>query len=525
MLQYATCEVIEQNMKKGNGTGAGLLNGGPDASRDLIMGLPNTIFSPLASPARRSYARLLLRIQRDFLDTPDGLEQLSQAQVVEIVKELMEKGEEFDRDDEFAPDAHNAKLSVKPSNVYRRLVDAGWFFEIAVGFETFVSIPRSVSLLLAAFDRIEKGETINFRGSIQLVQTVLDRLKEEPFEAAMLLEQAARSSDAFKQSMKILLDDIQANETKIMRMTKLSDMVAIFFDEFAKSLITDYSALKSKYNPIRIADAVIASTAVLLAEESKIFEIARGYVKFGLTETSERGEQMVRSHLEEISRIFSNVHMTLAEIDAARLRVEERFVRAIDFERGVKGTELDAISECLGHLGQMNPEDEFLGLESQLIYKPGVFGEHTMRMPKVAKAKVKSVAVRERKNDARISRAVENRNALVRKLFIEPDELDRYLEELLGDRDSIRIEADFESDLRKMIMLSKARSVASYEEGILSHKFGFEPDGGLMPGNLSMFSGGTIVRNKPTPCEPRVISRFEPRAKVKKRVGKRSAVR
>lgn len=498
----------------------------PDASRDLIFGLPNGIFGPISSPARRAYARLLLRVHRDFLEQSGGLTQLSQTQVVEVISDLMSKGEEFDKDDEFAPSSHNAQLSVRPANVYRRLVDAGWFHELVVGFETYVTMPRSVAQLLSSLDRIEKGEAVNFRGSIQLVQTILDRLAEDPFESALLLEQASSSTESFSQSMRILLDDIRSNEKEIMKSTSVEDLVSLFFDRFVASLVTDYKALKSKYNPIRIADAVLSRTSIIMSDREMMEEIARGYVKFGMCEDEVQAVTLVENHLVTIDRVFAQVRITIAEIDQARGRVEDRFIRAVRFADAARGGGIDLMSEALEGLGRVATLPDMVFVESDISLSSSPFGAATMRLPSSPRPRIGRVRVAAQRHDKVLSEAVRTRNEMARALFVETDDLEAFIESVLGDDERVRLVGDGSKGLREMVLLSKARLVATFEEGALASSYGFVADGGLEDGFWSTFASGEIVRRTPSSPDPVVISRLESPEKKSVRAGiKRSNVR
>ena len=496
----------------------------PDVARDLIFGLPNNIFSPVSSPARRAYARLLLRISREFLDVRGGLPQLSQVQLTGVVSDLMASGEDFGLD-EFAPDSHNSQMSAKPANVYRRLVDSGWFSEVTIGFETYATIPRAVAQLLSSLNDIDEGESINFRGSLQMVQTVLDRVAESPFDGAMLLEQATRSAESFNRSMTILLEDIRANERDIMKSASVEELVTLFFDRFVASLVTDYKALKGRHNPRRIANAVIARTHTIEAEPEIALDIARGYVEFGLATDIAVAEQMVSGHLDVIRRVFSGVGKVLDQIDQARMRVEDRFLRAVKFSRSSNDDALSALSVALESLGRAAGVDVVDSISSPLVFSSSPFGPGTMRMPPSAKTSMGRVRMTVQEQDPEITRSVDERNAQARALSVNPDELTAFIEDMLSGSDRTSLAVDGEGGVREMILLAKARQIETFEEGRLSEKYGFVQTGGLHDGYWSFYAAGDIVRGPAPAPQVKLRCKIDEPVVRARRTGVRSKLR
>lgn len=133
-------------------------------ARDALFGhLPPSLFAVLSSPAKRSYARMILAIYRRFFS--EGYADVHRRdEIIAFIEAELDRNTEIVED--FAADAHNADVSQNPSTVYRKLVEGGWLIEHRQGYVTAVDLDASVSMLLETLSSIEDGEAVHSAGRL-----------------------------------------------------------------------------------------------------------------------------------------------------------------------------------------------------------------------------------------------------------------------------------------------------------------------------------------------------------------------
>lgn len=469
------------------------LAGSNRRTADTVFGLPHGVFGPLSSPARRDYAQVLLHLYRHHLSSSmlDGLD-LRRSDMVAYLAD----GISSIVPSSHALDAMNAHISDEPHQVYRNLVDAGWFIERTVGSETLVVTVRSVMDLLRAFDGIARGSSVNFTGSLQTIDVALKAVGEDPAGRAMMLAVSAQQAEEFMGRMIAVRADIRANENLIVSQSGFGEMMAAFFDEFVAHLVSDYKAMKSRYNPLRHAASIVSVANTYIEDDAIIGELARGYVACGYASDVGVASIAVRAHLETVAGILSRAQMVVDDIDAVRLRVEERIARAVRFVDAAAAAETRDIEELLGLLGGLDGRIEAIAIlpDSDLMLDDYPIDPSSLSSPRRHSAPVASVGVIVVEHDESLAELGRARARYSEEMMATPERIEAYVERHLGERPSMPL-ADFVVDSpREMMLLTAVRSVMANTEPAVRMRYGVTFTGGYVDGVWSEYADGVIYR-------------------------------
>lgn len=465
-----------------------------DASRrgDTVFGLPHGVFGPLASPARRDYAQVLLHLYRSGLSTGmmGGMD-LRRGDVVGMLANALAARQPSG----FTTDAHNTTISDDAHLVYRNLVDAGWFAERTVGSETLVVVVRQVMELLRALDVIERGASVNFTGSLQTMEVALRALGEDPSGRAMMLAVAAQQAEEFAGRMLAVSADIRANESRIVQQSGFGEMMAAFFDDFVAHLVSDYRAMKSRYNPLRHAASILSVASLYAEDDAVVAELARGYVECGYAHDAHAGEAAVRAHLETVQDVFARAQGIVDDIDAVRLRVEERIARAVRFVDAASAAqtrEIEDVSRLIGDLADLIGDGELPA--GMLLLDDFPMGPNSLSTPRRRSSPVASVGVEVAEHDEDLAMLARARVRYAEDMIPTARTIEEYVERHLGAATSMALSAFTVESPREMLLLAAVRSVAANVDASVRERYGIIFSGGLVDGVWSEYADGMIYR-------------------------------
>lgn len=466
------------------------------SAEDLVFGLPAGVFGPLASPARRDYAEILMHIYREHLvRSPLDALDLRRSDVQGYIANAIAARE----GSSFSLDVPNARASEVPQIVYRNLVDAGWFEERTVGAETLVSVTRAVMDLLRALDGISRGASVNFTGSLQTIEVALKAVGEEPRERAMMLVVAAQQAEDFSGRMLSVSSDIRANENRIARLSGFGEMIASFFDDFVAHLVSDYRAMKSRYNPLRHAGAIVSSAALYAEDDDVMTELAQGYVQYGFADDVDAGRIMAQAHLGTVSAIFGNAQRIVDDIDAVRLRVEERVARAVRFVDAAAAAETGLVADLLAMLAAIDEDVEPPAPGFMLDDRP--YGPDSLASARRHRAPVENAGVQVVEHDEEMAELARARARYAEEMVPTAATIEDYVERHLGEGDMLPLSAFVVETPREMLLLAAVRSVETHTDPAVRERYGVMFDGERVDGEWSEYSGGMLYR-RGSPADP-----------------------
>lgn len=459
---------------------------------DTVFGLPHGVFGPLASPARRDYAQVLLHVYRSSLssNTMAGLD-LRRVDVVGFLANAISSRVHSD----FTSDAHNSSISDDAQLVYRNLVEAGWFSERTVGSENLVVIARQVMELLRALDGIDRGTSVNFTGSLQTMEVALKALGEDPSGRAMMLAVAAQQAEDFSGRMLAVKSDIRMNENRIVQQSGFGEMMAAFFDDFVAHLVSDYRAMKSRYNPLRHAASIMSLAGLYADDDAFVSQLAEGYVACGYAATDANAQAVVRAHLDTVQNTFAHAQDIVDDIDAVRLRVEERIARAVRFIDAAAAAQTQEIEEVMRLIGDHAPAAEAAGLPlSMMMLDDFPIGSNSLASPRRRASPVSSVGVVVAQHDEELALLARERVRYAEEMIPTAQTIEHYVERHLGTAMSMPLSAFTVDAPREMLLLAAVRSIAANTDATVRERYGVTFTGGHVDGAWSEYASGILYR-------------------------------
>ncbi|AXK44032.1 hypothetical protein DVR09_16395 (plasmid) [Erythrobacter aureus] len=458
--------------------------------------MPPQLFGPLSSPARRAYARLLLALYHEFFDG-EAFGTHRKEDIISFI--AVEISRNADMADEFAAESHNADLSQNPANVYRRLLDAGWLGEHMQGYVIVVDIDASVSMLYEALDNIDKGEAIHFGGTLASIESVVERLGEEPEDKAPSLATCAQQARRFQQHLTAIVGSLRLYEKEITSRPDPAHILAQFFDQFVeKTLIVDYKALKTRNNPFRHRDAIIATISLYEDDEELLAAFAKGYLDQGLAPTPEEARAKVEQHLYLVKSVFWRVEERLEDIDAFRMRLEKRITRTIAYMGQVDASITGRITSILQGLTELGPDDSEVPVESDFTLHARCWGPDDLATPKTAVQKVEPAAMVIREPNPLIKEYDRRRREFLLRHNIKPERVESYLEAAAGSRASMDASDFTVEDTEQALIFQRLRMIATLPDSDLSSRW------------KVTFKDGPLLETKYTTCKDFQIERIAP---------------
>ncbi|MGF7151127.1 hypothetical protein FHS96_004790 [Sphingomonas zeicaulis] len=469
-----------------------------EEARDVLFGhLPAGLFGVLSSPARRDYARLILAVYREYFGE-NYANAVRKDDLVAFIAVQLDRLSDIAED--FAADAANADASQNPLNVYQRLTAAGWLVEHKRGYVQMVDLDASVSLLLEALDAIEEGEAIHFGGTIAAIESVIERLGDDPFDKASSLADSAQRARRFQQHLSAIIGNLRAHEQKIVADPQPARILANFFRFVEEVLISDYRAIKTTNNPFRHRSRILLRIAGYENDPAILAAFARGYQAQGLATGEEMARHKVRQHLDQVKRIFDAAEDRLDEIDAFRSRFEQRITRTISYMREVDSSTLGRITQLLrGIAAQQIGWDAPVDTPADLADPVRCWGPDSLATPTVRRIVAMPTSIARQSIDPALVAYDQAQKAWLLRLSVTPVKVAAYIERNLGERAALDA-ADFTiAGPDEALLLQGARQIDMMGNKELLRRFRVvHLPGRLVETDWSAFTAFRIERTTPS---------------------------
>lgn len=233
----------------------------------IFSTIPQTFFSPLASPNRAHYAALLVLYYRLFQESPHGIERKTLigrfAEYFDAHREQFE-AEEQSEDDDFAPDEETAADTSRylAARCVRIFVGAGW-----MGEETLPDYTRVINMtsharpFLESIARIDEGLSVEYESHVVSVYSLLcgDAAREN---GHYLVLNAHAQTIALIDSLKVLSQSIREHYERLMEESEGLDVAGILslhYDAYALDVLDGaYKRLKTSDNLSRYRPRILA---------------------------------------------------------------------------------------------------------------------------------------------------------------------------------------------------------------------------------------------------------------------------
>ncbi|WP_240338995.1 Wadjet anti-phage system protein JetA family protein [Novosphingobium sp. BW1] len=469
-------------------------------TRDALFGhLPPSLFAVLASPARRDYARLILWVYRAFF----GEHYTNPVRKDDLVAFIATQIDRLsDIADDFASDAANADASQNPLKVYLKLRQAGWLVEHSRGYVEMVDLDASVSMLLETLSAIEEGEAVHFGGTIAALESVIERLGDDPFDKASSLADAALRARRFQQHLSAIIGNLRAHEQRIVADPQPTQILARFFDFVEDVLIADYRVIKTTNNPFRHRNRIIQMISDYEHDAEVVAAFAQGYQAQGLATNPETATSRVRQHLDQVKRIFDAAEERLDDIDAFRSRLEQRIARTVSYMNEIDGSSLLRVTHLLRDASALPLEwDDAVEVPSELTDPVRHWGPDSLAAPTPRRIVAPPSPVRTSSIDPAMVAYDHSQKAYLLRLAVTPQKIADYVERNLGKRDALDAEAFGIETPEEALLLQGARQLDMYASRDLSRRFRVVHDPGrVVETDWSAFTAFRIERLSPEPA-------------------------
>ncbi|MCJ2182569.1 DUF5716 family protein [Novosphingobium sp. 1949] len=466
--------------------------------RDALFGhLPPSLFAVLASPARRDYARLILWIYRAFFGE-NYANPVRKDDLVAFIATQIDRLDDIV--DDFAAEAANADASQNPLNVYVKLRQAGWLVEHTRGYVEMVDLDASVSMLLETLSAIEEGEAVHFGGTIAALESVIERLGENPFDKASSLADAALRARRFQQHLSAIIGNLRVHEQRIVSDPQPTRILARFFDFVEDVLIADYRVIKTTNNPFRHRNRIIQMISDYEHDPATVSAFAQGYVAQGLASNPEIAISRVRHHLTQVKRIFDAAEERLDDIDAFRSRLEQRIARTVSYMNEVDASSLVRITHLLRDVAALPAAwDDALEVASELADPVRHWGPDNLASPAARRVVAPPSPVRTVRVDPALVAYDHSQKRYLLQLAVTPQKIAAYIESNLGERDRLDAGAFRITSPEEALLLQGARQLDMVGNKDLARRYRVvhEP-GRIVETDWSAFTAFRIERLSPS---------------------------
>lgn len=323
----------------------------------LFRQLPDALFAPLAGPNRTVYGEVLLALQPLFFEQVE--EQLfpSRETVRGEIEEALARIGAFSWQHE-EEEGESAALPLNPAGcayrVYRRLLACGWLEEEAEGYRVFVTVPPAVGELLGGLASIARERRVFYGGVVLSIYNNVRLACEEPEGQALAFREACKAALQFQRHLTGLVYGLKGLLERLEGITDRGRLLASFFDDFVERiLVADYKRLKTRNNPFRFRQQILALVRELRLDPERKGRLLAGYQEqMELTDREAALRELDRD-LHLIAGVFEQVDRHLERIDRYRYRFERRVADSVRYlDRTLPGgaARLTRLLEGLGRV-------------------------------------------------------------------------------------------------------------------------------------------------------------------------------
>ncbi|MFP4551899.1 MAG: Wadjet anti-phage system protein JetA family protein [Spirochaetales bacterium] len=284
----------------------------------IFSRLPDSFFTPLASPNKHHYATLLLIYYRLFLQYHHGVERelvidqfASYFAGLDGVAPSDEFAEEADGESEGAADVRSTA-----AGFLRRLMAYGWVDEEEQrDFSRLVTMRTHARPFLEALDQVERGAQVEYESHIVAVYSSLtgDSAKAAGEHAVLNAHYHTRM---LIESLKILEQNIHAHYKALFETDQsIPEILQRHYDEYIHEVVDRaYTRLKTSDNLSRYRPRIARAIRGYLNDERWIDQTAARLATIQRTETN-FARQRIKSMLVEIRDDLSSIDPILESID------------------------------------------------------------------------------------------------------------------------------------------------------------------------------------------------------------------
>lgn len=405
----------------------------------LFDRVPERLFSPLSGGNRRIYASLILDLYPLFFDQIHADVFPSKETVRHEIEERLAAMSFSWQDDDEQPSLQD-KDNNYPAIAYRRLLEAGWLEEESEGYQVRVAVPPAVGTLWTCLVEITRPDQVFYGGIVLSIYNNVQKAIEYPEEQVLALRQAAQEARRFLQHLNTMIYGLKGLLGDISSVSDHRMILSHFFDDFVERiLVQDYKHLKTRNNPFRYRQQILSLIRELEYDVDNKKRLVDAFMAQAGTDDSEQAWQAINNDIDKLRSVFEKVDGHLSRVDRYRAKVERRVADTIRYlDRSQPGmatyiaNQLKKLGSCLeGSSDDSEPFTSFPLIDVLPVGPQSLRDAPRNRIPPEPRPLRSHI----------VDPAVQVKQKLLRayldKRRIDPKRLASYIEQQLGQRDSI----------------------------------------------------------------------------------------
>lgn len=402
------------------------------AERPLFGTVPANLFRVFSGSARYFFADLLTHLAED----PFGVagEIVTRKRLFTTISEFIDRNGRLAAIDALEGDGAESG----PSHVaaYNRLRGTGWLIEYQDRYRKVVDFDPSARLLLHTLLDIQSGRVRSYGGAVLNVLTLLQSVAGDPVVKALNVREAALAARGFMNHLRTVAGTMRRVEDLIMKQPTAAALVRRFVRDFIEaSVAQDYRNLQSRESPYRFRGEIIAIGESLLADDSKLDDIAQGWVKGGIARNAVDAHGDIIGDLGDVIRVFSAIDDHVRDIETTTYRIERRMTNVVRFSDRMATISTERILvalEMLGKSGISNEAPVEARVRLQLETLP--LAPHQLYLPPRRRREPAEREVEVRPPDPALALYLRAVDLFQLRVSVSPDRLAAYVEGALGER-------------------------------------------------------------------------------------------
>jgi len=308
--------------------------------------LPDSFFSPLASPNKGDYAACLLIFYRLFQESPGGVERSTLvSRFAEYIAQTghsfadeegsdsldgesegtIEEGNTVDSDEaegsdegSDTPEGGRDPDRAMASHILRRLTSYGWLGEeVLPDYTRMITLASHAKPFFDALNAVESGGALEYESHVVAIYSSLctDAAKDYGHHAVL---NAHYHVSLLIDSLKVLSQNIRSHYERLMSENsdaEVSDILRLHYDKYLEEVVDRaYARLKTSDNLSKYRPRIIKAVNTFLADKAWMAKTASALALLR-REPVEEGRRRLKALLEDIRDQLKGLDPTLDDID------------------------------------------------------------------------------------------------------------------------------------------------------------------------------------------------------------------
>ncbi len=428
--------------------------------------LPPALFSPLTGKNNRRAWALIERLYDTFF-APDRIPTYAEGYLPSEITKDIERfllDVNWDNDDD---DAALTPLSVQAHQIYRRLVETGWFAEERNGHVDYVNMRPMIARFIETMMQLVNDGPQLLGGSILMVHNQIKSVPQDPRGQASGFIAAAKSCGQLINSMSSMTMRVRDLMEELSKENATPVFVKRFFTEHISDLyIRDFRLLRTREHPLRLRHEIIETVQKIIHHSESRQALLQGYNE-QLGSTVNDVEEQLERDVRRFTKLY-DVEIYLERMDRTIDSATNRAMALLNYR--LKASEhmesvIRNVASALNHA-------ERVGVlpERSLLSPMPLIGDYMMRMP--TQDRQKPIRALMKKREISIE---EKARRMLRKLMIAhrnatPEAITRYVEKYIAEGTSVSavdLPVIGVEDAVSYLVLARLASISTHDPGAL----------------------------------------------------------